>query len=85
MERRTRLEIIADLLECAEEGWLNITDLADCAGVSYSKAAVEVRKLVERGLMEKRRRRKRKTLLYRASRKGKRVADQIRRVLEYLR
>jgi len=83
-ERAYELIKRASSRECAGEDWLTITDLADCAGVSYSKAAVETQKLVERGLVEKRRRRKRKTLLYRTSRKGKRVADQIRRVLEYL-
>jgi predicted transcriptional regulator len=83
MERRTRLEIIADLLECAEEGWLNITGLANHVGVSYSKAAVESRKLVKRGLMVKTR--EGRTLLYRTNRDGKRVAEQIRQVLAYLK
>jgi len=83
MERRTRLEIIADLLECAEEGWLNITGLANYAGVSYSKVAVESRKLVKRGLMVKTR--EGRTLLYRTNRDGKRVAEQIRQVLAYLK
>jgi len=80
--KRTRLEVIADLLECAEEDWLTITELANHVRVSYSKAAVEARKLVERGLMVKTR--EGRTLLYKTNLDGKQVAEQIRRVLAYL-
>jgi len=80
--KRSRYKIIQDILTSAEADWLSITDLADRAGVRYSVATKEARRLVERGLMTSKRESRR--MLYKTSRKGKRVADQIRRVLAYL-
>jgi len=86
MKYRSRYEIIRDILTSAEASWLSITELADKVGLSYSRAAREAKRLLSRNLMQRRAGKKAEKLLllYKTSRKGKRVADQIRRVLSYL-
>jgi len=81
--KRSRYEIIYDILKSAEADWLSITDLADQARITYWRAAVEARRLLERGLMTSRR--EGRLTLYKTNLEGKRVADQIRQVLAYLK
>jgi len=81
--KRSRYEIICDILKSAEADWLSITDLADRTRITYWRAAVEARRLLERGLMASRR--EGRLTLYRTTLEGKRVADRIRQVLAYLR